>query len=192
MNEQQTIEGQEGQNQSWGSFDIRGLQSRWAIGAGLEAVTGERRQLREVIAGSNFKSQDDYVLHVGAQSAGNQLAAMPRRLLLGLDFERPFLFLTGEDLKGANEYFFQRAKAPVYEVTLSGARHANFHDMALTIPVAGKLSGGLGDLDPAHGLEIVRAYALAFMDEHLRERPSELLSGAPSPYPEIEIRMRLP
>jgi hypothetical protein len=112
--------------------------------------------------------------------------------LLGLDFERPSLLLTGDELRGANEYFFQRAKAPIYAVTLAGARHANFHYMALTVPVAGELSGGLEDLDSVHGLEIMRAYALDLMDEHLRERPSEPLSGAPNPYPEIEIRMGLP
>jgi hypothetical protein len=78
----------------------------------------------------------------------------------------------------------------VYQITLLGARHANFHDMALTAPILGGLSGQLGDLDPAHGLELVREHVRAFLDEHLRDRPSPQLTETAQP--KIQLRSRRP
>jgi predicted dienelactone hydrolase len=112
--------------------------------------------------------------------------------LLGMDLNEPFLFVTGGSLQRANDYFFQRSNAPVYELTLLGARHANFHDMALTAPILGRLSGKLGEFDPAYGLELVRERIRGFLDEHLRDRPSTLLREGPGACPQINLRTRRP
>ena len=122
--------------------------------------------------------------------AGVNLDGWQTGHLLSRDLTCPFLFFTGDALSGANEYFFQRAAGPVYELTLRGARHANFHDMALAAPIPGRLTGRLGDLKPEHGLQLVRAHILAFLDQHLRGRPATLLTDHANPNPDIQLRMR--
>jgi len=60
----------EGENRPWARFDVIGEgPSRYAIGANLDFRTGSLSQLREVIAGENFKSQNELVQHVGLDSA---------------------------------------------------------------------------------------------------------------------------
>ena len=130
--------------------------------------------------------QDDRI------KAGINIDGLQTGQHLGRDLTCPFLFLTGDGLRGANDFFFQRATAPVYELTLRGAMHANFHDMALTAPIPGRLSGKLGETDPAHGLQLVREYVRAFFDEHLRDRPSPLLADPASTPPEVQLRLRHP
>ena len=54
----------------WARFDIVGHgDSRHAIGATLRIHASETLQVREVIAGSNFKSQNELVQHVGLGGA---------------------------------------------------------------------------------------------------------------------------
>ena len=55
---------------TWAKFDVRAEgPRRQAIGARLDARVGSEWQQRHVIAGSNFKSQDDLVQHMGFGSA---------------------------------------------------------------------------------------------------------------------------
>lgn len=56
----------EGETRRWLKFDIVGQgHNRFAVGAYVRVRTGSQWQYREVIAGSNFKSQNDLVLHFG-------------------------------------------------------------------------------------------------------------------------------
>lgn len=55
----------EGQTRHWARFDIRGQGTRYAIGATIEVQAGGTTQVREVIAGCNYKNQNDLVQHVG-------------------------------------------------------------------------------------------------------------------------------
>ncbi|MFT5052507.1 MAG: putative dienelactone hydrolase [Chlamydiales bacterium] len=112
--------------------------------------------------------------------------------LLGVDLDCPFLFITGNTLRLANTYFFERSLAPVYQLTVHGARHANFHDMALSAPVIGRLFGQLGPVDPHDIQELAREHIRAFFDEHLRDRPSTLLAQNATPYPGVRLTIRRP
>lgn len=60
----------EGQNRRWIKFDVVGTgPMHYAIGANVNVRTGETWRLREVIAGSNYKSQNELRIHVGVNDA---------------------------------------------------------------------------------------------------------------------------
>ncbi len=55
---------------AWAKFDVQGPNlARHAVGALLEVRTDAVTRVREVVAGSNFKSQNDLVQHVGLAAA---------------------------------------------------------------------------------------------------------------------------
>ncbi|MFQ5410733.1 MAG: CRTAC1 family protein, partial [Phycisphaerae bacterium] len=61
---------QEGETRNWIKFDVVGRgHNLFAIGANIEARTGATWRIREVIAGCNFKSQNQLVQHFGLGSA---------------------------------------------------------------------------------------------------------------------------
>ncbi len=60
----------EGQERNWVKFDVVGVGSNgFAIGARLHLRTGADWLMREIIAGNNYKSQNDLVAHFGMDSA---------------------------------------------------------------------------------------------------------------------------
>ena len=60
----------EGEAKRWAKFDVVGEgPSRYAIGANIDVRTGADWQIREVIAGSNYKNQNELVQHFGLGSA---------------------------------------------------------------------------------------------------------------------------
>ena len=60
----------EGESNRWAKFDVVGEgPSRFAIGANIDVRTGDDWQVREVIAGSNYKGQNELVQHFGLGSA---------------------------------------------------------------------------------------------------------------------------
>ena len=60
----------QGNGRSWARFNVHGLGSdRFGIGTTLQATTDGTTQVREVIAGSNFKSQNELAQHFGVDSA---------------------------------------------------------------------------------------------------------------------------
>lgn len=80
-------------------------------------------------------------------------------------------------------------KSGSYRVTLSGATHSSFSDEPLVI------SFGDEKLKAANRrrTEIIRFYTLAFFDQHLRGRNSNLLKGPSNDYPEVTVeRFSLP
>jgi len=61
---------QEGEQREWVKFRVAGLNGeRHAIGANLRIHTGQKRQIREVVAGSNYMSQNELIVHFGLADA---------------------------------------------------------------------------------------------------------------------------
>ncbi len=69
---------------------------------------------------------------------------------------------------------------------IKGTQHFNFSDYAVYFSPARAL-GALGSIDGARGLQIARAYVLAFFDTYLNQTPSALLQGPASAYPEVQF-----
>jgi hypothetical protein len=66
----------------------------------------------------------------------------------------------------------------------AGAVHASFTDLALLADQTGIIDIGAG-LSGARSLDITRAYARAFFDQHLRGRPQAQLDQPSPRYPEV-------
>jgi dienelactone hydrolase len=80
------------------------------------------------------------------------------------------------------------AQAPQgYHVTIRGARHFNFTDMAVGFNPVGRPLGILGSIDGARGLRIASAYLAAFFDQTLKGQASPLLQGPSPGYPEAQF-----
>jgi predicted dienelactone hydrolase len=78
-----------------------------------------------------------------------------------------------------------------YFVRVPGMFHTNFTDVPLWTPLAPQL-GLAGPIDQQRAHAIVNAYSLAFFDRHLLGRPSNLLDGSTSQYPEATFESRRP
>ena len=72
----------------------------------------------------------------------------------------------------------------VYDVTIAHTQHGNFSDLMLFYP------RGPGDLDPRRAHQIIVAYTLAFFDRYLNGKPSPLLAGPSSAYPEVTFKKK--
>jgi dienelactone hydrolase len=70
-------------------------------------------------------------------------------------------------------------------LVVAGAVHASFTDLAMIADQAGLDIGAR--LPGARGLDITRAYARAFFDQHLRGEPQPLLERASARYPEVSF-----
>ncbi len=82
-------------------------------------------------------------------------------------------------------------KGAGYVVRMLGMFHSNFTDIAIWTPLARHLAiAGPINADRAH--DIVNAYSLAFFNKHVLGRPSTLLSGAATRFPEVRFESRRP
>ena len=110
---------------------------------------------------------------------------------------RPVLVVSSEVGSDANAPGAQAANAALaaivagapgdYSVSIDGARHFNFTDSAVTFSPVERLTGVLGAIDGARGLQITSAYLGAFFDQTLKGRVSSLLLGASKEYPEVRM-----
>ncbi len=73
-----------------------------------------------------------------------------------------------------------------YHLSIKGTQHFNFSDYAVIFSPARAL-GDLGSIDGVRGLQITRAYVLAFFDTFLNHLSSPLLQGPASSYPEVQF-----
>jgi predicted dienelactone hydrolase len=71
-------------------------------------------------------------------------------------------------------------------LSIKGTQHFNFSDYAVYFSPARAL-GLLGPIDGVRGLQITRAYVLAFFNTFLNQIPSPLLQGPASAYPEVQF-----
>jgi predicted dienelactone hydrolase len=75
-----------------------------------------------------------------------------------------------------------------YHLGIAGTKHFNFADVAVpSLPFGLHLLRQVGSIDGVRGLEIVRAYNLAFFDTYLQGTPAPLLQKSASPYPEVRL-----
>ncbi len=76
-----------------------------------------------------------------------------------------------------------------YFVRVPGMFHVNFSDAPYFSPIAPQI-GLTGPIDGQRGLDIVKAYSLAFFDKYLKNQPSPLLDGPSKKYPELDLETR--
>ena len=128
--------------------------------------------------------------------AAADLDGTPFGSVVQTGLNRPLLLVSSEHGSDANNPAIQKsdhdlaailASAPLsYHVTISGARHFNFTDVALGFHPVERLVGVIGSIDGARGLHIASAYLAAFFDQTLKNQPSSLLQGAKD-YPEVRF-----
>jgi hypothetical protein len=68
-----------------------------------------------------------------------------------------------------------------YSLTIAGTDHGNFSDLVLF------LKQPEGRTDPRRVHEIINAYTLAFFDQYIRGKPSDLLAAGGSPFTEAKL-----
>jgi dienelactone hydrolase len=143
---------------------------------------------------------------VGGASAVTSMLADPR-VRAGIDIDgttqvpipdsglsRPFLFLgreaqyspgSGNGAVATWERDWQRLNGWKRWLVVAGAGHSSFTDIGL---LAEQLGIDIGaELPAARAAEIVRRYARAFLDVHLRNRPQPLLDKPSRRYPQVHF-----
>jgi hypothetical protein len=71
--------------------------------------------------------------------------------------------------------------------TIKGTSHYDFSDLPALSPLAPQL-GLKGPLNGQRVLQIVNDYSLAFFDWALKGKPTTLLKGPSTSFPELEFR----
>ncbi|HEX8706272.1 MAG TPA: hypothetical protein VF815_45980, partial [Myxococcaceae bacterium] len=106
--------------------------------------------------------------------------------------EAPFLLMTaGHSLDETQQTFVQKMRG--YHTGLEGAGHGTFTDLPLLLELMKGYAGGLdeGTFDTGRlgtrGVDILRAYVRAFLEEQLGARPSPLLEGPSRDFPEVRL-----
>ncbi|MFA5075147.1 MAG: hypothetical protein WC436_03540 [Candidatus Babeliales bacterium] len=90
------------------------------------------------------------------------------------------------------EKFSQSLSNDVYNITIKGAKHMAFCDLALLkeaiflSPLFNNL--GVGEINGFNAVKIINSYLVAFFDKYLKNKPSDLLDGKIKPYPEVELK----
>jgi dienelactone hydrolase len=106
---------------------------------------------------------------------------------------RPFLVMRSEtaaDHESTLLPFFERLAGIGYWVQVRGAGHNSFSDLPLLEGIRPPGGGDLmlGTIGAERAFEILTRHTLAFLDAHLQDAPAPLLA-APSPYPEVALRV---
>ena len=79
----------------------------------------------------------------------------------------------------------ENSDTPPKTLTLIGSGHHNFDDSALFSPLAPYFGHNVGKIAPYRGFEIIRDYAIAFVDSYLLNQENSLITASSSPFPEI-------
>lgn len=112
--------------------------------------------------------------------------------------KKPFMFIGSEGKTSQVRRALDVVENTAYGITIRGAGHLNFADVALYSPVLKftKAFGGIdkpfGPIDGYRMVEIVNDYTLAFFDKHLKGEASLLLDRLSPDYPEVTIEMQNP
>ena len=86
--------------------------------------------------------------------------------------------------------FMARSTGPVYDVTIARTHHGHFSDLSLYL-----YQDVFRDsiwIDPHRAHRIINAYTQEFFDHHLKNRPSDLLSGRATPFAEVTLKRKDP
>ncbi|MCF7800137.1 hypothetical protein K9L05_03840 [Candidatus Babeliales bacterium] len=90
------------------------------------------------------------------------------------------------------EKFSSTLSNDVYNVTIKGAKHMAFCDLALIkqalllSPLFNNL--GVGPINGFESVKIINSYLVAFFDKYLENKRSELLEGKIKPFSEVELK----
>jgi predicted dienelactone hydrolase len=103
----------------------------------------------------------------------------------------PFLYFAAGVGTHENDPIYAGSQNDFYTVQVRHAAHSNFSDANLVVPIL-KYAGLLGAVDSRQMESILNAYTLAFFQQYLQGRQSDLLDGPPSAdrYPEVVFRAR--
>jgi predicted dienelactone hydrolase len=130
--------------------------------------------------------------------AGVNLDGMMIGDLLARSLTIPFMFVTSEEMAEVEngrirdrlqELFFNRVDRAAFMVAIAGSSHANLTDWSLLGGLM-KYTGVLGQIDGARCLKARNVYVRSFFDQYLKNKPSRLLRGPSSEYPEVQINRR--
>jgi predicted dienelactone hydrolase len=186
---------------------VRMADTRAALGllARLDAEPGGRMHKaldlgRVALAGHSFGGavaaeamRLDQRVRAGVNLDGTMLG---RVVDTGLD--RPFL-LVGSDGHGEQDPTWTsfRTRSPrATTLEIAGAAHLDFTDLpalfAFRSPDEPRELLQIGPIDPRRSTKIQTAYVRAFLDRHLRGKPTPLLDGPSRRYPEVRFSDSLP
>ncbi|MEV1289045.1 hydrolase [Micromonospora sp. NPDC049679] len=106
------------------------------------------------------------------------------------DLKRPFLMLgaEGHGEPGVDQTWdvtWEHLTGSRLWITVTGTTHSSFTDYAV---LGDQVGLPLQPLSGERCAEITRQYVAAFVDRHLRHRPSPLLNGPSARYPEVVFR----
>ncbi|MEW6402464.1 MAG: hypothetical protein AB1649_11745 [Chloroflexota bacterium] len=82
--------------------------------------------------------------------------------------------------------FYEKAQQPLGVLAIQGTRHYDFTDLPMLSPIAPQL-GLKGPINGREMVQIMNSYLLAFFDQTLRGKSSELLSSPSPEFPEVKI-----
>jgi len=107
--------------------------------------------------------------------------------------DRPFLLAGNPRHRRATDPvwagFYDRLRGPRLHFVIDGVLHNDFSDLTLfksTFDLTSVFA--LGTIDGQRATAILRAYALAWLDRHLRGRTSPLLIREPDRFPEVDFQ----
>jgi dienelactone hydrolase len=102
--------------------------------------------------------------------------------------QQPFMFISSETLscdvpceqaQHRLQNLYRHSKYGSVQLTIKGALHFNFTDIALLmLPQATRSMGLIGSSDPQRVLRLTSDYLMAFLNLHLKGQPSSLLGGS--------------
>lgn len=105
--------------------------------------------------------------------------------------KKPFMFMANEGRANNMRTALGTVENTAYGVTVLGATHLNFADVALYSPVL-KFTKAFGPIDGYRMVKIIDDYTLAFFDKHLKGELSPLLDGPSPDYPDVEFQSHVP
>jgi len=84
-------------------------------------------------------------------------------------FNCPFMFISSEEHKGANDFFLKYSEHKVFDLTIEGTKHPNFNDMAIILGKTGRFSGLTGKIEGGYGLDVIEKLVINFFDLYLKK-----------------------
>jgi dienelactone hydrolase len=98
-----------------------------------------------------------------------------------------FMVMTGGDGPDRSiRSLLKHSRGPRLALDVAGFEHGSFSDLPVIMPA----TPSVGKRPSARDIVLQRAYARAFLDRHLRDRPSRLLDGSSRRFPRVSFEYR--
>jgi dienelactone hydrolase len=126
-------------------------------------------------------------------SAGINLDGTMHGRVVDTGLDRPFLLLgsDGHEEQDPTWTSFRTRSPQTTTLEIAGTAHMNFTDLpalfAFRSPDEPREFLQIGAIDPRRSTKIQTAYVRAFLDHHLRNKPTPLLDGPSRRYPEVRF-----